>query len=142
MLTDLIWFLYSRDRKRVRRSEDRMDVSIATSENNLPVSGDERKRDKDRDTKDKERRERRDRDKDRGKDRDKDRKRSRRSRSRDRRDKDKYVFIDHFYYLYSIHSFSIVCLTESVTAETIPGKMMWIRFVSKKNLRMVKLIHS
>jgi len=91
----LIYSFYSRDRKRVRRSEERLDVSIATSENNFAAtSGDERKRDKDRDTKDKDRRERRDRDKDRGKDRegkdkDRERKRSRRSRSRDRRDKDK-----------------------------------------------------
>ena len=96
----LIYSFYSRDRKRVRRSEERLDVSIATSENNFAVtSGDERKRDKDRDTKDKDRRERRDRDKDRGKDRegkdkDRERKRSRRSRSRDRRDKDKYVALN------------------------------------------------
>lgn len=32
---------------------------------------------------------------------------------------------------------TVVIKTKSVTAETIPGKMMWIRFVSKKNLRMI-----
>ena len=132
---------HSRDKKRPRRSEDRVDGSITGSEINAVVASSEERR------REKERRERRERSKEKNNkhkpektDREKSRKShrsekdTRRSRSRERRDRDKYVVSDLLIYHHCVLRLIAIFSSERESAATYLLAMMLLnRSVLRKN---------